>query len=54
MQVLKGSMRNLHCIFMFPCKKKYNEDFSEEDSIDKMHIRELLYSFGIEILQKNL
>lgn len=32
--------------------KKYNEDFSEEDGIDKMHIRELLYSFRYRDITK--
>lgn len=32
--------------------KKYNEDFSEEDGINKLHIRELLYSFRFRDITK--
>ena len=32
--------------------KKYNEDFSQEDGIDKLHIRELLYSFRFRDITK--
>lgn len=32
--------------------KKYNEDFSDKDGINKLHIRELLYSFRFRDLTK--
>lgn len=32
--------------------KKYNEDFSKEDGINKLHIRELLYSFRFRDITK--
>lgn len=32
--------------------KKYNEDFSEEDGINRLHIRELLYSFRFRDITK--
>lgn len=32
--------------------KKYNEDFSQEDGINKLHIRELLYSFRFRDITK--
>ena len=32
--------------------KKYNEDFSEKDGINKRHIRELLYSFRYRDITK--
>ncbi len=32
--------------------KKYNEDFSQEDGINRMHIRELLYSFRFRDITK--
>jgi len=32
--------------------KKYNEDFIEEDGINKLHIRELLYSFRFRDITK--
>ncbi len=32
--------------------KKYNEEFSEEDGINKLHIRELLYSFRFRDITK--
>lgn len=32
--------------------KKYNEDFSEKDGINKKHIRELLYSFRFRDITK--
>ena len=32
--------------------KKYNDSFSEEDGINKMHIRELLYSFRFRDITK--
>lgn len=32
--------------------KKYNEDFSETDGINKLHIRELLYSFRFRDITK--
>lgn len=33
-------------------QKKYNEDFSEEDGINSLHIRELLYSFRFRDITK--
>lgn len=32
--------------------KKYNEDFSEGDGINRLHIRELLYSFRFRDITK--
>ena len=32
--------------------KKYNEDFSEEDGRNRLHIRELLYSFRFRDITK--
>lgn len=32
--------------------KKYNEDFSEKDGFNKLHIRELLYSFRFRDITK--
>lgn len=32
--------------------KKYNEDFSEKDGINKLHIKELLYSFRFRDITK--
>lgn len=32
--------------------KKYNEDFSEKDGINKLHIRELMYSFRFRDITK--
>lgn len=32
--------------------KKYNEDFSEKDGINRLHIRELLYSFRFRDITK--
>lgn len=32
--------------------KKYNEDFSQDDGINKLHIRELLYSFRFRDITK--
>lgn len=32
--------------------KKYNEDFSEEDGINRLHIRELMYSFRFRDITK--